>query len=211
MPEFKPVILKRYFVTAIGTDSGKTLVSAILCEALQADYWKPVQAGLPRDTDTVRALVSNSITKFYPEAYLLKKPASPHTSAKAEGVEISMMNIKLPENKNCLIIEGAGGLLVPLNDYDCVADLIKELRTEVVLVADLYLGSINHTLLTAEYLKQHNMPVVGIIFNGQPNPDSERIIEKKTGWPVLLRIGEEKEINKDVVKKYAEALNQSWK
>ena len=211
MSEFKPVILKRYFVTAIGTDSGKTLVSAILCEALQADYWKPVQAGLPRDTDTVKSLVSNSITKFYPEAYLLKKPASPHTSAKAEGVQISMTNIKLPENQNCLIIEGAGGLLVPLNDYDYVADLIKELRTEVVLVADLYLGSINHTLLTAEYLKQHNMPVVGIIFNGQPNPDGERIIEKKTGWPVLLRIGQEKEINKEVVKKYAEELKQSWR
>lgn len=211
MSELKPVILKRYFVTAIGTDSGKTLVSAILCEALQADYWKPVQAGLPRDTDTVKSLVSNSISKFYPEAYLLKKPASPHTAAREEEVEISMVNIKLPENKNCLIIEGAGGLLVPLNDYDYMADLIRELRTEVVLVADLYLGSINHTLLTAEYLKHHNMPVIGIIFNGPPNPDGERIIEKKTGWPVLLRIKQEKEINKEVVKKYAEELNQSWK
>ncbi|MEQ8684691.1 MAG: AAA family ATPase, partial [Imperialibacter sp.] len=93
MSDFKPAILSRYFVTAIGTDSGKTLVSAIVCEALHADYWKPIQAGMPRDTDTVQSLVSNEKTQFHPEAYLLNTPASPHAAAKADGVEISLTKV----------------------------------------------------------------------------------------------------------------------
>ncbi|MEQ8808331.1 MAG: dethiobiotin synthase, partial [Imperialibacter sp.] len=161
MSDFKPAILSRYFVTAIGTDSGKTLVSAIVCEALHADYWKPIQAGMPRDTDTVQSLVSNEKTQFHPEAYLLNTPASPHAAAKADGVEISLTKVKLPKTDNCLIIEGAGGLMVPLNDYDFIGDLIIELKAEVILVANLYLGSINHTLLSAEYLKAHKVPVAG--------------------------------------------------
>lgn len=210
MQEPTPASLKRYFVTAIGTDSGKTLASAILCEALQADYWKPVQCGLPRDADTLKSLVSNPAIKVHPEAYLLKEAASPHASAKAEGVEISLQEIKLPETGNCMIVEGAGGLMVPLNDRNYVADLIVGLQTEVILVANLYLGSINHTLLSAEYLRQGNMPVAGIIFNGPPNPESERIIQLKTGWPVLLHIRQEKKINREVVKKYAAQLNSQW-
>src|SRR6186997_2375007 len=106
----------RYFVTAIDIDSGKTLVSAILCEALQADYWKPVQAGLPRDSDTVRELVSNPLTKVHPERYLLRTPASPHAAAKLDGIEIKLQDFKIPVTNNTLIIEGAGGCLVPLND-----------------------------------------------------------------------------------------------
>ncbi|WP_416866345.1 MAG: dethiobiotin synthase [Imperialibacter sp.] len=211
MSDFKPAILSRYFVTAIGTDSGKTLVSAIVCEALRADYWKPIQAGLPRDTDTVKSLVSNEKTQFHPEAYLLNTPASPHAAAKADGVEISMTMIKLPQTNNCLIIEGAGGLLVPLNDYDFVSDLIIEFKAEVILVANLYLGSINHTLLSAEYLKAHKVPVAGIIFNGPSNPESEQIITAKTGWPVLLHIHQEEKIDKETVKKYAAQLNKNWK
>lgn len=211
MSDAKPGILRRYFVTAIGTDSGKTLVSAILCEALQADYWKPVQSGHPRDTETVASLVSNKRTRYHEEAYLLKMPASPHASAKAEGIEISMTKIKLPKTDNCLIIEGAGGLLVPLNDYDYVADLITELRAEAILVSNLYLGSINHTLLSAEYLKAHQVPVAGIIFNGPSNPESERIIRAKTGWDVLLHIEQEEKIDPSVVKKYAARLNEQWK
>src|SRR4051812_35331298 len=103
-----------YFVTGIDTDSGKTLISAILCEALQADYWKPVQAGFPRDSDTVKSLISNPITKIHPEKYLLKTPASPHASARIDGVEIVLENFILPLTNNQLIIEGAGGCLVPL-------------------------------------------------------------------------------------------------
>ncbi|MEQ9097711.1 MAG: dethiobiotin synthase [Imperialibacter sp.] len=211
MSDFKPAILSRYFVTAIGTDSGKTLVSAIVCEALHADYWKPIQAGMPRDTDTVQSLVSNEKTQFHPEAYLLNTPASPHAAAKADGVEISLTKVKLPKTDNCLIIEGAGGLMVPLNDYDFIGDLIIEVKAEVILVANLYLGSINHTLLSAEYLKAHKVPVAGIIFNGPTNPESEHIIKAKTGWPVLLHIHQEEKIDTEVVKKYAAQLNKNWK
>src|ERR1041385_6389291 len=109
-----------YFVTAIGTDSGKTFFSAVLCEALQADYWKPVQAGMPRDADTVRSLLSNTVTKIHEETYLLGTPASPHASARRDGVTIHMEMFIAPQTSRDLVIEGAGGCLVPLNDIDFV-------------------------------------------------------------------------------------------
>src|SRR5688572_23501291 len=122
-----------YFVTAIGTDSGKTLASAILCEALKADYWKPVQAGLPRDADIVRSLITNTQTKIHPETHLLNTPASPHAAAKIDGVNITLSDFALPATTNSLIIEGAGGCMVPLNDNDFVIDLISSLNSEVIL------------------------------------------------------------------------------
>jgi dethiobiotin synthetase len=197
------------FVTAIDTDSGKTLVSAILCEALQADYWKPIQAGSPRDSETVRKLVSNRLTKIHDEKYLLKTPASPHAAANIDGITISLNELKLPETKNRLIIEGAGGCLVPLNDENFVIDLVPNLQAELILVADLYLGSINHTLLTVEALKHRAVPVRGIIFNGESNPESERIILHHAKLPCLLRIKKESVIDAAVVKKYASMFNQN--
>ena len=194
------------FVTAIGTDSGKTLVSAILTEALKADYWKPVQAGMPRDTDTVQSLVSNDKTFFWPEAYLLNTPASPHASAKLDQVEIKLSQINRPPTENHLVVEGAGGLIVPINDNDYVIDIAVNLQIPVLLVSNLYLGSINHTLLSIEYLIRNKIPVVGLIFNGPSNPESESIIEAKSPWPVLLKIKQEEEINKQVVRKYSDQL-----
>jgi dethiobiotin synthetase len=199
-----------YFVTAIDTDSGKTIVSAILSEALNADYWKPVQAGLPRDADLVQSLLSNSISKIHPETYLLQTPASPHAAARKDGIEIQLENFKLPLTKNTLIIEGAGGCMVPLNDHDFVIDLIKQLNTPAILVADLYLGSINHTLLTVAMLKAKSIPVRGIIFNGNANPESERIILKHTNLNVLLKIDREALIDKSAIKKYAHLLRENW-
>ncbi|HTH54634.1 MAG TPA: dethiobiotin synthase [Cyclobacteriaceae bacterium] len=199
-----------YFVTAIGTDSGKTLFSAVLCEALQADYWKPVQAGMPRDTDTVRNLVSSSITKFHNEIYLLNTPASPHAASKKDNVKIDVKKLVVPVVENDLVIEGAGGCLVPLNDIDFVIDLAKRFRAQVILVSNLYLGSINHTLLSADYLKKNKFDVKGIVFNGPPNADSEEIILKHTGFNCLLRMDQENEINKGVVKKYAAQLKANW-
>lgn len=203
--------MKNYFVTAIGTDSGKTLASAILCEALQADYWKPIQAGLPKDSDTVKSLISNSVTEILPEAFLLKTPASPHAAAKLDKITISLKEISTPSTKNNLIIEGAGGCLVPVSDSEFVIDLAGVLSSEVIVVANLYLGSINHTLLTAHLLKQKGYFVKGIIFNGPANPESERIILHHTNYPVLLRIQQEQEINKAVVMKYANELKANWK
>ena len=200
----------KYFITGIDTDSGKTFVSAIFCETLKADYWKPVQAGLPRDADTVRKLITNKQTRIHPERFLLNTPASPHASAKADGVHIALDDFKLPDTNNTLIIEGAGGCLVPLNDNQFVIDLIKVLNTEVILVADLYLGSINHTLLTIEALRNRNIPLKGIVFNGDANPESERIILKHAEVPCLLRISKENIINSATVIKYANLLKRNW-
>lgn len=199
----------KYFVTAIHTDSGKTLVSAILCEALHADYWKPVQAGFPTDSETVASLISNGSTKIHPEAYLLQKPASPHAAAKAEGIEIKKENFILPSTNSDLIIEGAGGCLVPLAKDFFIVDLIYEFKAEVILVSNLYLGSINHTLLTVEALKVRKISIKGIIFNGEPNPESESIILSTTQLPLLLTILPESIITKEVVLRYAQQLKNN--
>lgn len=199
-----------YFVTAIDTDSGKTVVSAILCEALGADYWKPVQAGLPIDSETVRNLISNSKTGIHTETYLLKTPASPHAAAKLDGVEIRLKNFIKPNTNNDLIIEGAGGCLVPLNELNFVIDLAAQFNAEVILVADLYLGSINHTLLTFNELKHRNLKVKGIIFNGESNPESERIILHHTNLHCLLHIVREENMNRSTIKKYASLLLNNW-
>jgi dethiobiotin synthetase len=193
-----------YFITAIGTDSGKTLVSAILCKALQADYWKPVQAGFPRDADTVKSLVPECI--IHPETYLLNTPASPHASAKIDGVEIDLEKFSLPKTNNALIVEGAGGCLVPLNDKDFVIDIPQRLNLPIILVSNLYLGSINHTLLTINLLKQRNLTVAGIIFNGKSNPESERIILKHSDYKTIWHIKEEPEITQTKICEYAEKL-----
>jgi len=199
-----------YFVTAIGTDSGKTLASAILCQALAADYWKPVQAGMPTDTDEVKRLVINPEIKFHKEQYLLRTPASPHAAAKLDGISISLQSFTLPRTHNTLIIEGAGGCLVPINDEDFVIDLASHFNATVVLVANLYLGSINHTLLTIEALRNRKLNIKGIIFNGEPNAESERIILHHTKLKCLLHIKSESVIDYRIVDQYAQNLKTTW-
>ena len=200
--------MKRYFVTGIGTDVGKTLVSAILVESLHADYWKPVQAGDLENTDTmkVQALVSNVRSQFHAEAYRLSKPMSPHAAAAIDGITIELKNISVPNTSNPLVIEGAGGLMVPLNDQFLVIDLIAKLNTEVVLVSSNYLGSINHTLLTVAALKNKNIPIAGIIFNGSPAITTEEFILRYTGLKCLLRIKEEEKIDKSTILNYSALL-----
>lgn len=203
---------KKYFVTGIGTEIGKTITSAILTEHLKADYWKPIQSGDLHQSDTikVKSLISNSVTKFHPEAYQLTQPFSPHYSAELDRVEISLDSIILPETNNNLIVEGAGGLMVPLNQQDLIIDLIKKLGLEVVLVSKNYLGSINHTLLSVEALKSRNIPVKGIIFNGEKNEASESIIKKMTGLNVIAHIPALKEVNKQSVQEAAENIIFNW-
>ena len=196
-----------YFVTAIGTDSGKTLISAILTEAFEMDYWKPIQAGTPGDSETVRSLISNPVTTIFQERYFLKIPASPHAAARSEGLTLNLDDFSLPESNN-LIVEGAGGLLVPLNDNDTMLDLIKTLNIPLILVCNLYLGSINHSLLTCEVLKMNDIKVRGIIFNGIPNEESERVIESKSGYEVLFRLPQMENINKDLVSDIASDLRK---
>lgn len=201
--------MNKYFVTAIGTDSGKTLFSTILTEALKADYWKPVQSGEPADSDTVRKLLINDKSTVLKERFFLKTPASPHAAAAIDQVEINLSDFELPITDNPLVIEGAGGLLVPLNNQDTMADLIKELGLPVILVSNLYLGNINHTLLSYEYLRNAGIPVFGIVFNGPSNLASEDVILKMTGLRLLLKIEQEDEINHQVIKKYAIILNKN--
>ncbi len=175
------------FITGIGTDVGKTVVSAILTEALEADYWKPVQSGTIDSSDkiTVANLISNQKTKIHPEVYSFKEPVSPHLAAALENTNINLSNIQIPSTTNNLIIEGAGGIMVPLNEREFVSDLILQLNTKIVLVISHYLGSINHSLLSIEYLKQKNIPVLGIIFNGEINKASQQIIEKHSPYKTL--------------------------
>ncbi len=201
-----------YFVTGIHTGSGKTIVSAILCQALQADYWKPVQCGMEeRDLDRVSALVNNEHSLFFEEAYRLQEPASPHQAARMEGIPIRLDALRPPDNGgNDLVIEGAGGVLVPLNDEEVIVDIAARFDAKVVLVADLYLGSINHTLLTVAELKSRGLPIKGIVFNGPDNPDSREIILKKTGLKSLLQLKPEREINQAIITKYAIELFNNW-
>ena len=156
------------FITGIGTEIGKTIVSAALVEKLKADYWKPVQSGDLNNSDTnkVRNLITNKTSNFHPETYALTQPFSPHKSAAIDGISIDKNKFSIPVTGNKLIIEGAGGLMVPLNTNFLIIDLIKQLNVEVILVSRNYLGSINHTLLSVDALKQRNIPVKGIIFNG---------------------------------------------
>lgn len=203
--------MKKYFITAIGTGCGKTLASAIVCQATGFDYWKPVQSGLDDiDKNSVASLVQNPKVAYHAERFLLKTPVSPHQSAALDGIAIHLSDFQLPKTDNDLIIEGAGGILVPLNfKGDFVIDLATKFDCELILVASLYLGSINHTLLTLQELKRRKIAIRGIIFNGTPNEYSEKIILQMAQCPCLLHILPEKEINTAVVKKYAN--NLIWK
>jgi dethiobiotin synthetase len=178
MPAKQPI-----FITGIGTGIGKTVISAIVTEKLKADYWKPVQAGDLDTSDTikVKSLVSNNISRFHPEAYRLTQPYSPHKAAAMDKVVIDIQNIILPETDNQLVIEGAGGLMVPLNDNTLMVDVIKKLNAKVLLVSQNYLGSINHTLLSLHALKSYNIPVMGIIFNGDKDIYSKTYILNYSG------------------------------
>lgn len=197
-------------ISGIGTGIGKTFISAIFTEAFKADYWKPIQAGNLNNTDTdiVRSLVSNQDSVFHPEAYRLSTPASPHAAAALDNVLIDADKLLIPATTNTLIIETAGGLMVPLNNKDLNIDLIKKWNYPVVLVSKNYLGSINHTLLSIEACKSHNIKVCGIIFNGKSNLASEKLILDYTGIPCIAHINEESEINSSTVKKNAFELKK---
>ena len=198
----------QFFVTGIGTEIGKTIVSSILTEYLQADYWKPVQSGDLHLTDTmkVQALVSNTKSYFHTERHRLNAPLSPHAAAALDGVQIQLSDFTLPQTSNHLIVEGAGGLMVPLNDQDLMIDLIKQLGIPVILVSRNYLGSINHTVLSIEALQRRDIPIVGIVINGEPNPATETFIESRSALPILFRVGQFSEISKEEIQRFTQSL-----
>jgi dethiobiotin synthetase len=207
-------MMHTFFVTGIGTGIGKTVASAILMQALQADYWKPIQSGYEEgtDADMIRWLVSNPGCTIYPSTYNLRLPASPHIAARKEGVRISLdeihkdyLNIRSQSNRT-LIIEGAGGLMVPLNEDQFVLDLIQSLQSEVILVSKNYLGSINHSLLTARQLQSSGIPVRGWIFMDDFMHYEEDIC-RWTGIPILGKIPFTKRLDTGFVSVAADLLS----
>lgn len=200
---------KTYFVTGIGTGIGKTLISAILTEKLEADYWKPIQSGDLEQSDSlmVKSLISNPKTVIHAETYRLNNPLSPHLSAKMDGIGIDLDKISLPKTNNNLIIEGAGGLMVPLNDKDLIIDLIEKLQPEVILVSKNYLGSINHTLLSIQALKSKSIAIKGIIFCDEENIESERYILQYSRIACLGRIPHLNPITKEIIKLQQALIN----
>ncbi len=198
--------MQKIFVTGISTEVGKTVASAIITEALEADYWKPVQAGDLDNTDShkVARLVSNTKTVIHPSSYELKTPMSPHAAAEIDGIRIDRFHINEPKTDNHLVIEGAGGLLVPLNEEDTMFDIIMP-SYKVIVVSRHYLGSINHSLLTINWLKQKGYDV-SVLFSGNKNPHTENIILHKTGVSLIGRINEEEHFDKNVVKRYADTF-----
>ncbi|MBF03371.1 MAG: dethiobiotin synthase [Flavobacterium sp.] len=200
----------KLFITGIGTDVGKTIASAIVVEALQADYWKPIQAGDldTSDTHKIKQYISNPVTAFHPNSYALNTPASPHFAAEKDGIIIQLEQILEPVTENHLVIEGAGGILVPLNNEATIIDLIQP-DYKVIVVSRHYLGSINHTLLTIEALQNRKIPIAGIIFNGDENEATEAIILSKTQLTYLGRIENEPYFDTNVIRYYADKFKES--
>ncbi|WP_394758323.1 dethiobiotin synthase [Flavobacterium sp.] len=205
----------KLFITGISTDVGKTIASSIVVEALEADYWKPIQAGDLDNSDShkIELYVSNKKTVIYENSYKLNTPASPHLAAEIDGITIDLKKITEPSpdsyrDKNHLVVEGAGGLFVPLNETDCVIDLIKP-DYKVIVVSRHYLGSINHTLLTIEALQNRKITIAGIIFSGNENKSTEEIILSKTGVKLIGRINEEPYFDKNVILEYADIFREN--
>lgn len=200
--------MHRYFVTGIDTNIGKTVVSAILVKALNASYWKPIQSGDLDYTDSmkVQAMSGADSSRIISEKYRLTKPASPHLSAELENVTISLDDFQLPEVSGNLIVEGAGGLMVPLNYQDTILGLIQKLALPVILVSKNYLGSINHTLLSIYALKRYNIPIKGIIISGEAHTPTEKAIESIGGVKILHHIPYTENLNQWFIKEQAEKL-----
>ena len=193
------------FITGTGTDIGKTVVSIIISNALRADYWKPVQAGDIGGTDKEK--VSQFIfadNKCLPEVYHLSMPASPHIAARKDQTEIK----KNYSDNDYLVIEGAGGLLVPLNGREFVIDLILALKAKVILVSRNYLGSINHSLLTAEVCRQRGVDVLGWVFNDEYMHYEDEIAHW-SGYPIIGRIPKLENINREILSIHAALIRDN--
>ncbi|NLR60230.1 dethiobiotin synthase [Chitinophaga polysaccharea] len=206
---------ERIFITGIGTGVGKTISAACVTEALQADYWKPVQTGLLEgtDTDTVGSLLSNNVSVCHPEAWLLKAPASPHLAARLENKNIDINRIVALSKQyqpldRALVMEGAGGLLVPINETLSTLDLILALGAKVLVVAQNYLGSINHAMLTARVLQHTGVPVIGWVFNGDYHTNEDDIV-RWSGYPKIGRIPQANPVDKAFVQQQAQLLSAS--
>ena len=175
----------RLFVTGTDTGVGKSYVSALLVAGLEAAYWKPVQSGADADADWVRRVAGLPAERVLPETYRLRAPLSPHEAARREGVQIEMSRFVLPKRKR-LIVEGAGGVMVPLDDRHLMVDLMVDLGLPVLVVARSELGTINHTLLTLDQLRRRGCPLWGVVVNGSPTQPTAKLLpttERCRCWP----------------------------
>ena len=201
--------MKKFIVTGIGTDIGKTVVSSILAEALKATYWKPVQAGDLDNSDSIKIKkwCSESV-QVLPESFRLSQPLSPHSAAEIDNIKITANDLVLPEVDGNFILEGAGGIMVPLNQEGLLfVDLIPMWNLPVILVSRHYLGSINHTLLTAEILQNRGAKIEGVIFVGDENKSTESIILSKTKVKLIARIPIAEEITSEFIKDQAKKIS----
>ena len=200
-----------YFLTGIGTDVGKTVVSAILCELLQASYWKPIQSGDLQNSDSkkIQEWLNNTV-EIIPEAHLFSEALSPHVASKIDGVSINSAMLNLPKTTGNLIVEGAGGWLVPINEAGITfADLAEQWNIPIILVSRHYLGSINHTLLTIESIQARNVNIHGIIYVGEPLPDTCEIIEKISGVKTLFSVPLFNKVNYENIQSFVNILVQN--
>ena len=226
--------MEHFFITGIGTDVGKTLAAAVITQALGAHYWKPVQAGVDPGTDSswIATMLDQPAGRIHPETYRLKTPASPHLAGRNDGVWVDTgriydqyleicrsfkkegrepaedqwpkQGVRVP-SEHFLVIEGAGGLMVPLNDQEFVADLISRLGVRVILVSRNYLGSINHSLLTALVCRQYGLPVAGWIFNDQYMQYEDEIV-RWSGFPKIASIPYTPLVDKEFIREQAERI-----
>jgi dethiobiotin synthetase len=182
--------LQGFFVTGTDTDVGKTIVSAWLLSHLDACYWKPVQAGVEPEADsvTVRRLAEIDDERIFPEAYVLPEAIAPHEAARRAGIRIDMAKFEPPATQRLLVVEGAGGMLVPLSEEAYVIDLATELHLPVLIVARSTLGTINHTLLSIEALRRRGLPLAGVVVNGPETPHNRAAIERYGGVNVIAEI-----------------------
>ncbi len=185
-----------YIITGTDTNVGKTVFSAMLALALEANYWKPVQSGVENvDTKTVQNLTGLPDEYFFPEAHILTEPLSPHRAAEIDDVEIDVDALEPPESERSLIIEGAGGLMVPLTRSNLQINVFKRWELPVILCARTGLGTLNHTLLSLEALWAREMPIHGIAFIGSDNPDNIQTIAEFSGEKILGHLPELDHLN----------------
>ena len=190
----------RIFVTSIDTNVGKTVCSSILCAGLGYDYWKPVQCGDLDFSDSMKVKSYSPLTKVHAESFQLNAPMSPHEAAKLENMDISINDFKLPKSEE-IIIEGAGGVMVPLNyKGNMIVELASMFEAKVIIVFKNYLGSINHTLLTIDKVKSVGLDVLGLLVVGDEVTSSERIIEDATQMNIIARIPIVERVNQKWVK-----------
>jgi dethiobiotin synthase len=175
------------FITGTDTGVGKTLLSSLLVAALDREYWKPIQTGASEGTDreTVVRLAGIPTHRAHPEAYIFEPPVSPHLAAQWKGIEIDIDRIQRPSSSKAIIIEGAGGILVPINSRHFMSDLARHLGASLVVASRTALGTINHTLLTLNAIRNADLKIAGVVMIGEENNDNRRAVEQYGNAPVI--------------------------